>query len=341
MKRVLKKVSNLVRAHLRILVAWKWPHTAFLAEVSDFLMRLNKYNASVDTDADRVKMEYTLLRETHVIEKGMSLRSPKIGFGKQKVEALLGRLHTYWVRYGAQNRDFIRGPLDTIASYLSYMDETHVEVEGIRERFNKLVSMIGVEPYGGRGGVKTVSAEDVRAATRGDFLSLARSRHSIRYFDPGKIPSEEEMKKALEVAQYTPSACNRQAWHVHVYRGSRCLELLQWQSGCRGFEDEVKCALLVTADMKGFLSYEVHQAYVDGGLYAMNLIHALHYVGLGTIPLSTGFECQKLRRLSAFGVPENEVPIVIIGGGCLPAQLNVAVSARKSIDETTTWHEGE
>ena len=40
--------------------------------------------------------------------------------------------------------------------------------------------------------------------------------------------------------------------------------------------------------------YEVHQAYVDGGLYAMNLINALHSLGIGTIPLSVAFGYDKL-----------------------------------------------
>lgn len=94
----------------------------------------------------------------------------------------------------------------------------------------------------------------------------------------------------------------------------------------------------MTANLKAFLSYEIHQAYIDGGLYAMNLINALHSLGLGTIPLSSGFEENKLKRLEEFGVSENEVPIVIIGFGELPRNFKIAVSNRKDIAITNTYH---
>ena len=110
------------------------------------------------------------------------------------------------------------------------------------------------------------------------------------------------------------------------------------QGGCRGFESEIRNSILVTANLKAFLSYEIHQAYVDGGLYAMNLINALHSLGLGTIPLSCAFDCDKLKLLSQFNIPEYEVPIVIIGIGHLYEKFNVAVSERKEISKTNTFH---
>ena len=105
-----------------------------------------------------------------------------------------------------------------------------------------------------------------------------------------------------------------------------------------GFEHDIHTAILVTANLKAFLSYEVFQAYVDGGLYAMNLINALHSMGIGTIPLSLAFQTSKLQKLQAFGIPENEVPILIIGAGYLPDNFNVAVSDRKPIEKTNTFH---
>lgn len=113
---------------------------------------------------------------------------------------------------------------------------------------------------------------------------------------------------------------------------------MNWQGGCHGFEKELRYSILVTANLKAFLSYEVHQAYVDGGLYAMNLINALHSLGLGCIPLSCGFEYEKLQGLEKFSIPENEVPIVILAFGHLQDKFRVAVSTRKDINLTNTFH---
>lgn len=142
----------------------------------------------------------------------------------------------------------------------------------------------------------------------------------------------------MELAQRTPSACNRQGWKTHVFTDDKSVELMNWQGGCHGFENELRYSILVTANLKAFLSYEVHQAYVDGGLYAMNLINALHSLGLGCIPLSCGFEYEKLQGLEKFGIQKNEVPIVIIAFGHLQDKFRVAVSTRKDINLTNTFH---
>ena len=91
--------------------------------------------------------------------------------------------------------------------------------------------------------------------------------------------------------------------------------------------------------MRGFLYYEPFQQYVDGGMYAMNLVNAFHSLGLGTIPLSCGFVHSKLARLKRFGIPEQESPILIIGIGNLEDKVKVAVSTRKNISETNTFCE--
>ena len=56
----------------------------FIKEAYHFYLLLSKYNASHHTDEDMEKMQYTLLRENHVIEKGMSMRNPRKGFGQEK-----------------------------------------------------------------------------------------------------------------------------------------------------------------------------------------------------------------------------------------------------------------
>lgn len=120
--------------------------------------------------------------------------------------------------------------------------------------------------------------------------------------------------------------------------GEDAVRLVKWQGGSRGFEEEIHCAILVTANLKAFLSHEIHQAYIDGGLYAMNLINALTYLGLGTIPLSCGFHESQLQGLSAFNIPKNEIPIIIIGTGIMENEFKVAISKRKNIAETNTFH---
>ena len=90
----------------------------FLVEVLVYWRRLCRYNASIGTDRDMGKMQYTLLRENHIIEKGMSMRNTRRGFGQAKVSALIARLRHYYQLYGSQDHAFLNYPLSTIQSYL-------------------------------------------------------------------------------------------------------------------------------------------------------------------------------------------------------------------------------
>ncbi len=311
---------------------------AFIKEAFHFWRLTVKYNASNHTDKDIQKMQYTLLRENHTIEKGMSMRNPKKGFGQEKVKNLLIRLNRYVDLYAKEDSDFLNYPLSTIKGYIEYTKANGIEIPLIEKKFILLQKRVGKTNVDSHAGITSITREEIINSCNQNFETLLYSRHSIRYFDDKPV-SKELIEKALTLAQRTPSACNRQGWFTHVFVGDYSVKLIRWQGGSTGFEDEIRCSILVTANLKAFLSYEVHQAYVDGGLYAMNLINSLHSLGLGTIPLSCGFHRDKLKELSDFDIPENEVPILIIGIGHLQPHFKVAVSERKDISVTNTYHQ--
>ncbi len=302
-----------------------------------FWLKLRKYNASVFTGLDIEKTQYVLLRKTHTIEKGLSMRNPRKGFGQQKVKGLIDELIAYNEKYGKDDKSFLQYPINTINAYIQYSKRNNVEINEIEMNFTLLTQQSCVRPIDSSSGVITYFKDDILSKKDSCFRDLLNSRHSIRYFKK-EVPSKDIIDEALKMASKTPSACNRQGWKTHVFLGDKSVQLVKWQSGARGFEDEIKGAILVTANLKAFLFYEVHQAYIDGGLYAMNLINALHSLGLGVIPLSVGFECSKLSTLKQFNIPNNEVPIVIIGFGYMEDMFNAALSERKDIRLTNTYH---
>ena len=312
----------------------------FLIEVLSYWRRLCHYNASMNTNSDRSKMQYTLLRENHIIEKGMSMRQTRRGFGQQKVIALIERLRRYHQLYGAEDPTFLTYPLSTIQAYIAYQHHDEVAIPDIEQAFSQLCKEAGVTPdtLSIPAGIETMRAKELQQQAKADFSSLLHSRHSIRYFQDVQ-PSKQVLEDALSLASRTPSACNRQAWHTHIFFGDDAHELLRMQGGCNGFCDDIPCCIVVTADMKGFLGHEPFQCYVDGGLYAQNLINALHFVGLGSIPLSCGFMSSQLLDIQKrFGIPENEVMIVIIGTGVMYDEMKIAVSTRRPVSCTNMYH---
>ena len=261
----------------------------FLIELASYWKRLCRYNASINTERDKEKMEYILLRENHVIEKGMSMRHPRQGFGQAKVLTLIDRLKRYYKLYGHEDKRFMYYPMATIKAYISYHQKDQVDITAIQNLYLQLCQETGITD---------------------DQLT---------------------MSAGIEIMQGKELELQANGADVH--------ELLRMQGGCNGFCDDIHCCIIVTADMKGFLAHEPFQCYIDGGMYAQNLINALHYVGLGSIPLSCGFMSGKLLGIQKrFSIPKNEVMIVIIGTGIICNETKIAISTRKPILSTNTYH---
>lgn len=309
---------------------------AFGCDLIDFFKRLYKYNASIDTEQNKNKFEFTILRQCHVIEKGLSMRNPHVKFGLDNAEDVSNKLLRYQAKYGASNPFFLNYPIETLHAYLNYAQEHGWDSLIISNNLKKLSH--DTKHSLKKNGTKEIKKEDIHNQSA-FFEKFLQTRHSIRYYKKD-VPSQEILDKALSLAQLTPSACNRQCWKVHQYNKDNCTKLLKWQEGARGFETEPTVAFLITADLQAFLNYEPFQAYIDGGMYAMSLIYALHSLGLGTIPLSCGFGHIKLKKLrSEFNIPENEVPIEIVATGLLLDSFNVALSKRKAISQVVIHHD--
>lgn len=139
------------------------------------------------------------------------------------------------------------------------------------------------------------------------------------------------------MCERTPSACNRQSYKIYVYKDESLKNrIFKMQGGCNGFYEDMQIAILICGDQRGYNINELHQVYVDGGIYAMNLLYALHYEGLAAIPLTMGQKQGKIALIKKeMDIPEYEMPCVLIGVGSYKDEYKVAVSKRKDYMEYT------
>ena len=102
----------------------------------------------------------------------------------------------------------------------------------------------------------------------------------------------------------------------------------------------MQAAILVCGDLTSYYLSELNLPYVDGGLYGMNLMLALHHCGLASIPLTMGLTASNLKKIKReMGVPENEVPVLLIGVGSYKDEFRAAVSYRYPYTRYTTFEE--
>jgi nitroreductase len=160
-------------------------------------------------------------------------------------------------------------------------------------------------------------------------------RYSIRQFAPDDVDMCL-IEKAVVMAQKTPSVCNRQSAKVYVFSQQEDKQkVLSYQNGNRGFGDQASKVLIVTSDLQHFMSVgERNQCWIDGGMFSMSLVYALHSLGLGTCCLNWSVESQVDQALrEAVGIPESEAVMMMLAVGHLPDKLKVAQSPRKNIKD--------
>ena len=289
---------------------------------------------------ERRRLEALLFLHFHKIEKTLSLPSPPRPFGTSYLGELLDLLDQWQRTIGDPLAVAFRGAEGALRQYRDVTGtELSREFPALAARLDRFLATQGCEGET-NGGSRRLTAAEFRAASgNGAFERLAAARHSVRHFSPEPV-SEEAVTRAVRIAQRTPSVCNRQAWRVHVYSSPADKEaVLRTQDGNAGFGHEAARVLLVTGDARAYVtSGERHQAYVDGGMFAMSLVYALQAEGIASCCLNLcNYFFQDVAVHRVCRIPAWELPIMMIAIGHPPPEFGVAASPRRDVDEVLAW----
>ena len=191
----------------------------------------NKYRrfSFVDGSCTNEKQfEASITRLYHTVEKGLSYLNYRPGFGKENVEALVRSLEQYSKQYSV-DKFFYQTALSVLNEYVRKNAEHGVE----NKELSKRISALPGKKNEAGGAIKFVplSSEELSKA---NYKELVETRHSIRHFSDKPVELER-VENAVKLAQYTPSACNRQGWKTYIVNDKAVLrEVLKNQNGNRG-----------------------------------------------------------------------------------------------------------
>lgn len=167
------------------------------------------------------------------------------------------------------------------------------------------------------------------------FNHFSHSRKSIRSFTGEKIDLDT-IKKVIELSNTAPSVCNRQASKVYLVENKqKIIDCLNIQGGFTGFSQNVNQLMVLTTDRSYFYSTgERNQLYIDGGIYLLNLLYALHFYKIAACPANWGkdfTEDKKVRKV--IEIPESEQIICMIPIGLAQDEISYTLSYRRTVDE--------
>ena len=305
----------------------KMRYHLFLRLYNEYLFLL-KTLGSFNTNDSQNKQRESIIMQTHVIEKGLSLNEIKFGFGVPKILNLLKELREYNKLYNDSNTLFFS--LSVIEAYIQFHKQNSQSIDyRISDLYHELSQQcIGAEQMYG-GGTIQLTKKEIIDSLNSDFGTFAKKRHSLRQFT-GEAVGRELIECALKIAETTPSACNRQPWRNYVFtKRENINKILDIQGGARQFKETVSAVVVITATPNAFFDQEYHQHFVNGGLYAMNLLYAIHSQGLGAIPLNGGISKERVRQIMEMCNSEDQYELImLIAIGQMPDDFSVAKSAR-------------
>ena len=280
--------------------------------VLTFFIKQQRY--SLENADTRTQIEASITRLYHTIEKGLSYIEYRPGFGKSSILDLINLLAMYSDKYGTDSFTY-----STALSCLNeYMKKNHEYGYTDEELEDKIKSLLG-EPnqYGGILPFNPLTKEQLSNAS---FRTVIETRHSIRHFSNKEVPNDL-LIEAICMAQKAPSACNRQPWRTIIVEDKiKIRDILSNQNGNRGFGHEINKLLIVLSDLQCYnKSREFFQVFIDGGIYSGILIEGLHFLGVGSIPLSAALtQNQENKIRTILGINQSEQFILLIGVGFYP-----------------------
>lgn len=310
---------------------------SFFSEFGQDLYLYLRHNGHSPLVPANRRLFYRAIIETHAIEKGLSLGRPRPLFGKDKIRYIMASLR----RYDRSDSAF---PVEMgLGALAAYVDEHRSR--GIEDTFLDAVDKYVASAAPDRaavltGGVKFVSPppSDQEEMTPQQLLL---SRTSCRMFQPVEVPPGL-VEDIVRLAQSAPSQCNRQATRAHFYRDKPTVDrLLQLQAGSAGFTETVRNLFVIASELSAWGgAQQRNQLYVDGALFAMNLLLACRAYGLASCPLNLAVGNATERDIKRAGnIPASERLVVMIAIGYAETEaLKAASSPRRALSEVLSIH---
>lgn len=293
----------------------------------DFLFFRNSFRTKGENQIYE-QYEALITKTYHSIEKGLSYMKPRLGFGQDMITHLLKLLAEYNLKGFPLDTHCYETALSCLNSYVTYHEESGYDVSTLNEEIRRLPGNPNC-----LGGASVVSKKTIYQNLNKSFKEFSENRHSVRCFSSEPVEIETIIE-AIQLSQNAPSACNRQGWKIHLVTSKDLIKLvLQNQNGNRGFGEMIDKLILISSDFRYFEKRrERFQAYIDGGIYAMNVLYSLHFYSLATVALSASLSDSQERNVKKILKMSNaEVPIMFIGIGNYCEEFKIANSTRRPI----------
>jgi nitroreductase len=282
---------------------------------------------------------YSIIMNTHTLEKALShfILRP---FGKARIEKIIELLEK---QLSFENYErlfsFING-INSLRKYKKiYEDNNWTAKQEYKVVSNFLTKFEKIKEQ--NTGAFILTKEELKQDYDIDYKKFIKSRHSTRNYKNQQLEIED-IKKAIDMAKYSASSCNRQYIKLHYYpKGKMRQNVIDYSIGKGGLYLKGVNTFILTFDANGLSGPgERNQGYFNAGLFATNFVNALHSLGIGTCFIQFGNSVEEEEKLKELNnIPINERITVILFAGYYDEKSIFCISPRKDLEDYITLHE--
>lgn len=260
----------------------------------------------------------------HILEKGLTMPNRRKGFGRQKVSDLIQQITDFCNKYGDSDSQIFHAIRVIKAYKVLHSDSKDKEIDDFLFKYKDIEPATEFH----------FRKEEFYADRDAPFPQFARSRHTIRNYAATSLPLER-IRRAVEIARTTPTACNKQYCRVYCLSDkAKIAEVLSLQGGNRGFGHLADKCLIVTVDIEGVVPCERNDVFTNGGMFLMNLCYALFYEEVAHCVLNwSQYPDKDIHLRKIVPIKDSECVVAVLSCGEAPREFDVACSPRISIDE--------
>lgn len=280
--------------------------------------------------ADRNR--YHLVRNTHMIEKGLTMRPRRGTFAAGYVEETVA----LWAgSAGALDADERAWTTDVLTAYF---DATAGSPDPAIRRAAAEAERVGLlATTPGGSGPHHPQPAPVRVEID-DLVALAQHRRSVRWFLPDPVP-RELVDAAVLVAREAPTACNRQPYRFVVVDDDRVGEVAAIPMGTRGYAEQLSGMVVVVGDWSAYSDErDRHLPYIDGALASMGLVLGLEAQGVATCCINwPDVPAREQAMRALLGLAAHERVLMLVAYGYADPTGTVPYSAKRELDRVRRY----
>ena len=285
-------------------------------------------------------------RNIHRIEKGLVHLNPKSLFALGYIKETVELFSEFADQYAAGEEEDIETLIwakDVLKEYFATVspckkiDSAKMAYECVCQNLKiqgKSTSPWGSTPYENKVRPPVpISFDQMR--------QLAIRRRSIRHYQEKPVPLEL-LQKAVDIARFAPSACNRQPFHFHFFSDpEKIAQLVQIPGGMRDFDrlDKIPCVGILTVDYSNYFhERDLLAPVIDAGLAAMSFQFALETLGLSSVCVNWPILPNRYRRLEKIvSLKKSETPVLFFAIGYPASDALIPASCKKSVDSLMSY----